>query len=249
VTVEAYTGDWSCGKTYMMAREGLAHAEAGGRVLATFHIDHPNAEYVWPDSEAGLFRMIEFTLLVPGGLLLVDEAGIVFAGRLWKEAPRLLLYLWAQGGKGGTEVRYSVHELAAVDVSLRRVTVYEHRCRPYPRGAQGIRGRGKRQVITRRSLRYWWPHGMFMSRASTSEPPALFRVTTFRAGAATGSDRAWKQNRLGTQWVRFDPAVGSRYDTRELVLPDTFLGQLPAELRRRIVGSYRVGELGEEDVA
>lgn len=241
MTVEAYTGDWSSGKTYMLAREGLAWMKGGGQVLATFRLD--GAEYVWPDSERGLLRMVEFTLLCPGGMLLIDEAGIVFASRLWKEAPRLVLYLWAQGGKGGTEVRYSAHDLGAVDVTMRRVTVYEHRCRPYPRGAQGARAHGSRRAKpTPRDWRWWWPPGLFLSRTSTGEPPAFFRVTTFRAGSSTATDRAWRANRLSSRWVRFDAGIAGQYNTRELVLPPSFLAELPAELRRRIAGSYAVAD-------
>lgn len=117
--IESFTGLPGSGKTLHAVRR-LLQAKASGRpAYANFHSRSNDWEYV-------LFDDIRY---IDNGLVVLDEAHMMFSSRNWSATTQAQLGLFQQHRKLGIDLIWIAQSANRVDVALRELTAFEHRHR------------------------------------------------------------------------------------------------------------------------
>jgi len=116
------TGLPGSGKTYYLAKKGLAEKKKGRDVFANF----------------GLEGAIKFTDLnqvfkEEKGLVLVDEINLLCPSRWWDKFPMKQAYYWSQSRKLGLDIYWSAQHIDRVDKIIREISnwVWELKSLPF----------------------------------------------------------------------------------------------------------------------
>jgi len=123
--VRAYLGQPGSGKTYMMSAMAdewrAAHPE--GRLFSTYELKVDGCELTSPPHDGGV-PITECR----DGLLLIDEAALMFDSRLFQSVPTDLLHMLMQHRKYRLDLWWSTQHLEYVDKRLRLITREAFRC-------------------------------------------------------------------------------------------------------------------------
>lgn len=113
--IEAYTGLPGSGKSLNAVRQMLKATERGIPCFANFHSRSNLWQYV-------LFDDIKY---IERGLVILDEAHMMFSARNWSKTTQEQLGLFQQHRKLGIDLIWIAQSASRVDVALRELTAFE----------------------------------------------------------------------------------------------------------------------------
>lgn len=115
--IEGYCGRVGSGKTYCMVKRALKEKAKGKDIYANMELDWATQFDRWED-----------LIGLRNGIVLLDEAGIWFASRNYRDCPSTVMSYLAQSRKQGIHLWYTVQHELGVDAVLRRLTstIYHH---------------------------------------------------------------------------------------------------------------------------
>lgn len=117
--IVGYMGRPGSGKTYCMTSDATRHILRGRAVFANYHLR--GTTFFTPDQ----------LLDLPPGLVLLDEAHMIFSARNAIRLPPSLLMKMSQTRKSGWDLWWSAQHEKRVDSVLRDVTNIFTLCTPY----------------------------------------------------------------------------------------------------------------------
>lgn len=109
--IQGITGLPGSGKTYFLARLGLAEIKKGRDVYANFKLDG-----------AKPYTDLKQVFELRNGLILIDEINLLCPSRWWDRFPPQLAYHWSQTRKSQLDVWWSSQHIDRVDKIVREIS-------------------------------------------------------------------------------------------------------------------------------
>lgn len=131
--INAFVGYPGEGKTLAMTEGAIQAQQAGCLIASNYGFHTQDYEFATvPDLVKIVVKQLNTPFEIRQRLLiLVDEAGLIFNARDWKDFETEMRFLFMEGRHIDASVAYSVPDLADVDASIRRVTSRIVLCRGY----------------------------------------------------------------------------------------------------------------------